>query len=175
MAANYHLQNIRTLLTEGFSEAELRDFCFDTPEFRPVHHELAGLSGKAAIVSKLLDYAVRRELVDSLLNWAKQQNPAQYTNHQPYELPAPASPSTSSGHSSPHAPSPHASLRPLRVFLCHAAADKPTVRDLYQRLQSEGFIQPWLDEEELLPGQDWQLEIPKAVRASDVVLVCLSP
>jgi hypothetical protein len=49
------------------------------------------------------------------------------------------------------------------------------VRDLYQHLQSEGFIKPWLDEEELLPGQDWQLEIPKAVRASDVVLVCLSP
>lgn len=40
MAANYHSQNIHTFLTEGFSEAELRAFCFDTPEFRPVHHEL---------------------------------------------------------------------------------------------------------------------------------------
>jgi formylglycine-generating enzyme required for sulfatase activity len=31
-----------------------------------------------------------------------------------------------------------------------------------------------LDEEDLLPGQKWQREIPKAVRASDVVIVCLS-
>jgi hypothetical protein len=175
MATNYHLQNIRTLLTEGFSAAELRAFCFDTPEFRPVHHELAELSGKAALVGKLLEFATRRDLLDSLLAWAEQQNPAQYTNHQPYQLPA-SSPPVSSPPSSP-SPSPPASSphpRPLRVFLCHAAADKPAVRDLYQRLQSEGFIEPWLDEEDLLPGQDWQLEIPQAVRTSDVVLVCLS-
>jgi hypothetical protein len=35
-------------------------------------------------------------------------------------------------------------------------------------------MDPWLDEEKLLPGQDWQHEIPAAVRAADVVLVCLS-
>jgi formylglycine-generating enzyme required for sulfatase activity len=61
----------------------------------------------------------------------------------------------------------------LRVFLCHSAGDKPAVRELYQRLCAEG-IDAWLDEEKLLPGQDWQHEIPKAVRASDVVIVCLS-
>jgi formylglycine-generating enzyme required for sulfatase activity len=65
------------------------------------------------------------------------------------------------------------SNRPLRVFLCHASGDKPAVRDLYRRLKADGFA-PWLDEEDLLPGQDWQTEIPKAVRASDVILVCLS-
>ena len=61
----------------------------------------------------------------------------------------------------------------LCVFLCHASGDKPVVRELYHRLQRDGF-QPWLDEEDLLPGQDWQFEIPRAVRAADVVLVCLS-
>ena len=61
----------------------------------------------------------------------------------------------------------------LRVFLCHSSGDKPAVRELYQRLCAEG-IDAWLDEEKLLPGQDWQREIPKAVRASDVVIVCLS-
>jgi formylglycine-generating enzyme required for sulfatase activity len=61
----------------------------------------------------------------------------------------------------------------LRVFLCHSSGDKPPVRELYQRLCAEG-IDAWLDEEKLLPGQDWQREIPKAVRASDVVIVCLS-
>lgn len=63
--------------------------------------------------------------------------------------------------------------RPLKVFLCHASGDKPAVRALYQRLIRDG-VDAWLDREKLLPGQDWQLEIPKAVRESDVVIVCLS-
>ncbi|MGB8510750.1 MAG: toll/interleukin-1 receptor domain-containing protein [Pyrinomonadaceae bacterium] len=63
--------------------------------------------------------------------------------------------------------------RLLRVFLCHSSDDKPTVRVLYESLKSNGFG-PWLDEENLLAGQDWNYEIPKAVRSSDVVVVCLS-
>jgi formylglycine-generating enzyme required for sulfatase activity len=65
------------------------------------------------------------------------------------------------------------SKRVLRVFLCHASGDKPAVRVLYRRLCAEG-IDAWLDEEKLLGGQKWQFEISKAVRASDVVIVCLS-
>lgn len=64
--------------------------------------------------------------------------------------------------------------RPLRVFLCHSSADKPAVRELYQKLRAEPWIQPWLDEEELFPGMDWNLEIEKAIEATDVILVCLS-
>jgi outer membrane protein assembly factor BamD (BamD/ComL family) len=63
--------------------------------------------------------------------------------------------------------------RPLKVFLCHASGDKPPVRDLYRRLAAEG-VDAWLDQEKLLPGQDWRLEIPRAVQESDVVVVCLS-
>ena len=48
------------------------------------------------------------------------------------------------------------------------------VRELYQRLLNESWIDPWLDEEKLLPGQDWDFEIEKTVEAADVVLVCLS-
>jgi hypothetical protein len=59
------------------------------------------------------------------------------------------------------------------IFLCHASEDKKKVRELYQKLKSSGF-KPWFDEENLLPGQDWDLEIKKAVKNSDVVLVCLS-
>jgi len=64
--------------------------------------------------------------------------------------------------------------RKLRVFLCHSSQDKPIVRELYQRLNAEGWIDPWLDEEKLLPGQDWDMEIEKAVEATDAVIVCLS-
>lgn len=65
------------------------------------------------------------------------------------------------------------SQRRLRVFLCHSSGDKPAVRDLYSRLQAAG-VDAWLDEEDLLPGQNWPVEISKAVRSSDIVIVCLS-
>ncbi len=64
--------------------------------------------------------------------------------------------------------------RPLRVFLCHSSNDKPAVRELYQKLRAESWIQPWLDEEELYPGQDWNMEIEKAVEAADAIIVCLT-
>ncbi len=64
--------------------------------------------------------------------------------------------------------------RPLRVFLCHSSNDKLAVRELYQKLRAESWIQPWLDEEELYPGQDWNMEIEKAVEAADAIIVCLS-
>ncbi len=63
--------------------------------------------------------------------------------------------------------------RPLRVFLCHASQDKPAVRKLYRYLKQHG-IQPWLDEIDLLPGENWEVEIPNAIDNSDVILVCLS-
>ncbi len=72
-------------------------------------------------------------------------------------------------------PRPVAALHQLRVFLCHSSGDKAAVRDLYRRLDAEGTIDPWLDEEKLLPGHEWEYEIRQAVRTTDVVLVCLSP
>ena len=64
--------------------------------------------------------------------------------------------------------------RLLKVFLCHASQDKPVVRELAQRLFVEGWIDPWLDEKKLLPGQDWRLKIEEAVETSDIVIICLS-
>lgn len=64
--------------------------------------------------------------------------------------------------------------RKLRVFLCHASQDKPVVRELYERLLAEDWIDPWLDEQKLIPGQDWNLEIENAVEAADAVIVFVS-
>lgn len=66
-----------------------------------------------------------------------------------------------------------AAPRLLRLFLCHSSSDKPAVREFYRRLCNDDF-DPWLDEENLLGGQEWEPEIKKAVRTADVVLVCLS-
>lgn len=52
--------------------------------------------------------------------------------------------------------------RPLKVFLCHARADRDPVRALYTRLTNHG-VDAWLDKEKLLPRQDGELEIKKAV------------
>ena len=60
-----------------------------------------------------------------------------------------------------------------KIFLCHASEDKPQVREIYQRFKAEGF-EPWLDEEDLLPGQLWEQEIPKALKNSDFILILFS-
>lgn len=52
------------------------------------------------------------------------------------------------------------SSQKLRVFLCHSSGDKPQVREIYKHLTAEG-VEAWLDEENLLPGQDWELEISR--------------
>jgi hypothetical protein len=61
----------------------------------------------------------------------------------------------------------------LKVFLCHASEDKPIVRELYEHLRTDGF-DPWMDSELLVPGENWPLEIQKAMRDSQAVIVCLS-
>jgi len=62
---------------------------------------------------------------------------------------------------------------PLKVFLCHALQDKAVVREIYFLLKKFN-MNAWLDKEKIIPGQDWELEIRKAVRSADVVLVFLS-
>lgn len=64
--------------------------------------------------------------------------------------------------------------RPLKVFLSYASQDKPSVRELSVRLESEGWIETWQDEKNLLPGQDWRVKIEEAVEEADVVIIVLS-
>lgn len=70
-------------------------------------------------------------------------------------------------------PTPENTERRLAVFLCHSSGDKSRIRALCDKLEREG-LDPWLDERKLLPGQKWAEEIPRAVRGSDVVVICLS-
>ncbi len=49
--------------------------------------------------------------------------------------------------------------RPLKVFLCHAHADRERVHALYDRLTNDG-VDAWLDKEKLLPGQDREFAKP---------------
>jgi nucleoside phosphorylase len=66
-----------------------------------------------------------------------------------------------------------ATTHKLKVYLCHARENQPIVKALYDRLVRAGY-EPWMDSELLLPGMNDDLETRKALRASDVVIVCLS-
>lgn len=61
----------------------------------------------------------------------------------------------------------------LLVFISHASEDNAAAKRLTKRLKEDGF-DPWLDEERLLPGQGWDLEIEKAMRESGAILLCFS-
>jgi hypothetical protein len=63
--------------------------------------------------------------------------------------------------------------RQLKVFLCHGSEDKQTIQNFHTRLKDQGF-RPWLDEQDLVPGVEWEVVIRDAIRDSHVVLVCLS-
>lgn len=61
----------------------------------------------------------------------------------------------------------------LRVFLCYSLEDILIVEKFYNFLINDG-IDAWLNKKNLIPGQNWQIEIPKAVKNSHVVVVFLS-
>jgi nucleoside phosphorylase len=86
MSTSYDLDNIRNLLIEGFSESDLRRLVFYVSEFRPLHDILPRSAGKAEIVDQIIDYANQALKVEALLDWAKNENPARYERHKPYEV-----------------------------------------------------------------------------------------
>lgn len=66
------------------------------------------------------------------------------------------------------------SARELEVFFCYSSRDKHSVRRIYEALMQVEGLRIWMDEESLLPGQDWATEISAAVRATDVVVIFFS-
>jgi hypothetical protein len=61
----------------------------------------------------------------------------------------------------------------LLIFISHASEDNAAAKRLVKRLKEDGF-DPWLDLDRLLPGQDWNFEIEKALHASGAILLCFS-
>jgi len=61
----------------------------------------------------------------------------------------------------------------MKIFLSYAREDKEDVRALFARLKASGF-NPWMDTEDILPGQEWEVCIKEAIRASDAFLILLT-
>jgi hypothetical protein len=62
----------------------------------------------------------------------------------------------------------------LIPFLSYAKSNRFIVREFANRLKSTGWIDPWYDEEDILPGQLWEDSVVQAVRQSHAVVIFLS-
>ncbi len=60
-----------------------------------------------------------------------------------------------------------------RIFLSYAREDEKQVKQLYKDLISADFS-PWMDTEDLLPGESWRAGIENAIKHSAIFLACLS-
>jgi hypothetical protein len=60
-----------------------------------------------------------------------------------------------------------------RVFVAYVVEDLVRARRLCEALRVQG-CSPWLDKDELLPGQNWPRAIQRAIECSDVFLACFS-
>jgi len=61
----------------------------------------------------------------------------------------------------------------IKIFISYAREDLGMAKRLYSDLKQTGVI-PWLDTEDLLPGQNWELAIKQAIKDSSYVLALLS-
>ena len=62
----------------------------------------------------------------------------------------------------------------LIPFLAYSKLNRTPVREFAARLKAEGWIAPWFDEEDILPGQVWQNSVVTGVRQSHAVIIFLS-
>jgi hypothetical protein len=60
-----------------------------------------------------------------------------------------------------------------KIFISYARENLKDAKKLFGDLKQHGF-DPWLDEENLLAGQDWRQSIRKAIKNSDYVVILLS-
>lgn len=60
-----------------------------------------------------------------------------------------------------------------QVFLAYAEEDRSEVRRLFADLQNAGF-EAWMDQERLLPGQNWPRAIERAIDLSEFFIGCFS-
>ena len=60
------------------------------------------------------------------------------------------------------------------VFLSHNSQDKPVIREIARLLREQG-LRPWLDEEQLIPGERWQDALARGVRDSATCAMFIGP
>jgi len=61
------------------------------------------------------------------------------------------------------------------VFISYSINDQVKVERLAEALRQEKDITVWLDTTNIYPGDDFLEEMKKGIRASDKIIICLSP
>lgn len=74
----YNLRNIRKLLTAAFSDQELSQLCYETPEFRPVYEQFTAGMSKDQMIQRLIEYCERKVLMKQLLEIVQEEASEQY-------------------------------------------------------------------------------------------------
>ena len=64
-------------------------------------------------------------------------------------------------------------LKGTKIFINYAKEDFKYVTNLYHAFKSLD-CKPWVDEFNLLPGQNWRSETNKAIHVSDFIIICIS-
>lgn len=184
MASRYFYKNIRALLTAGFTDEELRILCFEEPEFRAVYENWPSGASKATFVQDLIDRAERRVQLDRLLELAKEQNSAQYKQHQPYYEGEPTeSVATSTPSSQPEPqlvsklPPAKTPKRAVELFFSYAHKDEGLRDELathLKMLQRQGVITAWHDRQ-ITAGSEWAGAIDAHLNSAGIILLLISP
>ena len=63
----------------------------------------------------------------------------------------------------------------VSVFLSHSSKDKPFVRELASFLGTDGLIKVWLDEREILPGQNIVSGIEEGLDSGRIIRQAVVP
>ena len=61
----------------------------------------------------------------------------------------------------------------VQLFICYGREDFERAHEIYENLKNQGYT-PWMDKENIVGGQDWELEITRAIEGSKFFLACLS-
>ena len=61
----------------------------------------------------------------------------------------------------------------IKIFLSYASEDYSLVSDFYDRLKKIG-INSWMDKKDILPGENWERSIWRAVKNADFIILFLS-
>lgn len=61
----------------------------------------------------------------------------------------------------------------LKAFLSYAKEDQNRAQEYYDLLLQEGVI-PWMDVKCILPGQNWEMEVDKAISDANIIILLLS-
>jgi hypothetical protein len=151
-------------------------------QFDVLHEKIARLRKAVAIETdptlklkfekQLEEAEAEREQIDRELQQLEQQQETWKAVSVQPDIPEPPS-YLNTGLSEPVFEKTRKIASETQVFICYAREDHEVAKKLYKDLKRVG-VTPWLDTEDILPGQNWKVTTQKALRASSYILVLLS-